>query len=648
MKFHTLTIHNFLTIGEAVVHLKDKGLHLIQGINDDNTSAISNGAGKSSVVDALSWVLFGVTNRGTKGDRVVNRERKKECSVLLTIEHGDNLYKVERYRKHSTGKNSLRLYAMSPDPMAASTDLTKGTDAETQKDVEALLGCSLEVFRAAVYCGQKNMPDLPAKTDKELKMLVEEAAGLKRIEKAYEIARDRLTTAKGDATIAQTRLDATVTSITRVENSLVLTREEVRSWEEGRDLRVSAASELVTKVTTELRSQGAAVIAAKPAYESAKLRIAAIDTELANHGTLNAAAVAAERDFNRLNLAIDRAGLTRAQDKLTAIKFCIDNVDVAMAEPCKECGKPHTAGERVAYLEHQDKLLVNATRDLGLKRASVAAQAAAAAEAKKKAEAARAVVPDVTAINTERLGLAHTVRVYEDAMTALKRLKDNLTAAQNTLALRETEVNPKASTVTMLEGQLDELTGVRAAQQVALDEALAKLEVAEHVVKVFGPAGVRAQILDSVTPFLNAQTADYLSVLTDGNSQAVWTTLTKSAAGDLKEKFSIVVTDAQGADDYEGLSGGEQKKVQVATALALQDLTASRATQAIDLWIGDEIDEALDAAGTERLMTILERKSRERGTVIAISHNELRDWIDNVTVVTKKDKVSTVEGSLCA
>jgi DNA repair exonuclease SbcCD ATPase subunit len=168
------------------------------------------------------------------------------------------------------------------------------------------------------------------------------------------------------------------------------------------------------------------------------------------------------------------------------------------------------------------------------------------------------------------------------------------------------------------------------------------------VVKVFGPAGVRAQILDTVTPFLNARTADYLSVLSDGAMQAIWTTLTKSATGDLKEKFSIEVTHSKGADEFAGLSGGEKRKVRLACALALQDLVASRATQPIDLWIGDEVDDALDPSGLERLMTILERKARERGTVLVISHSDLRDWIDNVTTVTKQGQwQSVVEGSLC-
>jgi DNA repair exonuclease SbcCD ATPase subunit len=62
----------------------------------------------------------------------------------------------------------------------------------------------------------------------------------------------------------------------------------------------------------------------------------------------------------------------------------------------------------------------------------------------------------------------------------------------------------------------------------------------------------------------------------------------------------------------------------------------------------DEVDDALDPAGLERLMTLLERKARERGTVLVISHSDLKDWADQITTVRKeKQWCSIVEGSLC-
>lgn len=58
MKFGELKIKNFLIVSDATISLADRGLLLIEGQNDDDESANSNGAGKSSIVDALCWCLF--------------------------------------------------------------------------------------------------------------------------------------------------------------------------------------------------------------------------------------------------------------------------------------------------------------------------------------------------------------------------------------------------------------------------------------------------------------------------------------------------------------------------------------------------------------------------------------------------------------
>jgi DNA repair exonuclease SbcCD ATPase subunit len=134
-------------------------------------------------------------------------------------------------------------------------------------------------------------------------------------------------------------------------------------------------------------------------------------------------------------------------------------------------------------------------------------------------------------------------------------------------------------------------------------------------------------------------------MLSDGNIQAVWSTLTRNAKGETKEKFNIEVTYEDGADGFGGLSGGEKRKVRLATATALQDLVATRATKPINIFLADEIDHALDDAGLERLMDMLNKKARERGTVVVVSHTNLSDWVDQIITVTREGKTSRVEGA---
>jgi DNA repair exonuclease SbcCD ATPase subunit len=75
---------------------------------------------------------------------------------------------------------------------------------------------------------------------------------------------------------------------------------------------------------------------------------------------------------------------------------------------------------------------------------------------------------------------------------------------------------------------------------------------------------------------------------------------------------------------------------------------ASRANKPIDLFIADEIDHALDESGLERLMGVLEEKSRTKGTVLVISHNSLSDWIRQSVTVIKSGGRSTLDGEALA
>lgn len=646
MKFEQLSVKNFLTIEQATVALNDRGLHLIQGANEDDGSASSNGAGKSSLVDAICWVLYGTTARDVKGDAVVNLAAKKECRVELVMSNGATKYRVVRHRKHSVGKNAVHIGVLNPD--LSVTDLSRGTDAETQKVIEKTLGCSREVFMAAVYSGQEVMPDLPRMKDRELKTLIEEAAGLQRIERAYEVARERLSEAKSTLSAAETRLSGARARAVTAEKDLDEVRSLHKQWGDTRADRIAEATAKCSEIGSELKKGIARVSELQPARDAAVKRTAEIDELLANHRSLDAAAQAAEVVARRAEAAIDAKSIGQTKDQIELYKRQIADPDSEIVKPCPECGTKLTSMSREEYIAHRQKHLSAAEDKLRALTQKALEQKQELDKLRAEATRLRGLVPDVSALIEERAGLAPAISSYDSAKASLAELAAKGKAADLERQARKTEPNPHDKVVELSEARLKASISELAVADANVVGARRAEQLATSVVRVFGPAGVRAQILDTVTPFLNARTSDYLSVLSDGEITATWTTLTKSASGDLKEKFSIEVTHAKGGESFSALSGGEKRKVRLACALALQDLVASRATQPLDLWVGDEIDDALDPAGLERLMTILERKARERGTVLVISHSDLRDWVDNVTVVRKYGQwKSKVEGSLC-
>jgi recombinational DNA repair ATPase RecF len=84
MKINKIEIRNFYSIKKTSLNFtKFKGLILIEGKNKDTGG--SNGAGKSALIEAVVWGLFGKTIRKSTEAALINLYAKKECSVRLTI-----------------------------------------------------------------------------------------------------------------------------------------------------------------------------------------------------------------------------------------------------------------------------------------------------------------------------------------------------------------------------------------------------------------------------------------------------------------------------------------------------------------------------------------------------------------------------------
>jgi len=643
VKILNLAIQNFMAIGEAEISLADRGLVLVEGENRDDTSANSNGAGKSSIADALCWALFGTTARGESGDTIVNQKAGKECMVSVILEDDGDKYMINRFRKHSKGKNAVQLWRSNTAP---GVDLSKGTDKLTQVEIEKILGCSYEVFRASIYAGQDTMPDLPGMTDRNLKALVEEAAGVTILEAAYAEARARLGAAKNLADESVRRKQSLNEQIGQSEGLLADLVADRDTWTLNQANKLVAARALVaTKEEEAERLRKAINSADLPTIES---KIKGLEVALAAVGGEQAEERKLESSLGRLTSSLDvkNAKLKALKEQHDRAKTAIAGVDHKIGCPCDECGRPLTALELVPLKStYESKLRVIATEFSSIRDEAVTALAARKTLT-ESLEAFRASMTDTTSsialsklLNDERNAiLAQTevlARILREIRLADKAVKD-----------LGAEVNPHVGRIDKLSKEIEDKLKSLDLVNETIAAHTTHLTIAENAAKVFSPAGVRGQILDEVTPYLNDQTAKYLGTLSDGNIRGTWTTLVRNSKGELREKFAIEVDNSKGGSSFGLLSGGEKRKVMIAAALALQDLVSSRATKQINLFIGDEIDNALDSAGIERLMAILEEKAKERGTVFVISHTPLRDWISNVITVIKEGEVSRIEASV--
>lgn len=644
MKFKKIKGENVLALGAFSIELDDRGLILLQGENVDNSSATSNGAGKSSIPDALCWAIYGTTARDVSGDKIVNNRAKKNTYASVMIEDDGFEYTITRHRKHATNGNSVIVHSQNI-ATGELVDLTKGTDKETQEVINKIIGCGLDVFMSSIYAGQERMPDLPGMTDKQLKLLLEEAAGV-------EILADASAEVRSRHNIAKTQLAHFQTSIERLETMLESTKLEadksevkVKEFEDGRKGRAQAHLLKIKPIMASASDEENQLAtfdegAIKADMEKCRIALAERSSQDATLKALNAEVTMAER-----HVATTQAEAAALKRQLLSAKQAVDDVDNQVGKSCGECGK--------TYCEHDLEVAKKArAAALEAKKGEVAPIAeelkrrtAALEEAKKKRDAFEASMTDTSEVAARSNELAMKLRKIEALRASIASHKASIETHRANAKAELTAVNPWKSALEVIQKRIDEIEKSIIVSKYDLSKKEAEVALLTDAVKVFGPAGVRAHILDTVTPFLNEQTAEYLGALSDGNLHAVWSTLSRTAKGELKEKFNIEVSDDTGADTFAGLSGGEKRKVRLACAMALQDMVASRATKPLEMFIADEIDHALDEAGLERLMGVLDRKARERGTVIVISHQSLSDWIPNVITVTKKDGFSTLSGA---
>ena len=660
MKIKALSIQNFLSISSAAIpDLSSMGLTLIQGENRDDPSAESNGAGKSSTVDAICWCLYGETARGVKGDDVINNVAGKGCAVALTIEDGNETYAVKRFRKHPQGKNKLVLYRMKP----TKEDLTQGTTKATQDLVEKVVGCSYNVFKAGVYSGQEQMPDLPAMTDKALKELVEEAAGIDRLQDAHEVARQKYRDAERLCVARDSAATAAETTVQMLEVQVEQAAAREKDWTAALAEEIKRAESAVVSAQREADQVGDqsriadGIDKAKALREQAMHHIATANDELDKKiAELKQAEDAAFRERQRVHgelikieVSVKAKEKTLAEQRAKMIAMRDARDAGSAVDPCGACGRAMSGDEIANALSIGMKALKALNEDCKSSRAEHATKLAdfqntvvthheSLSEQVRELESKRKP-PDMSGVNKIDETLAKLQEAHRKADVATASLKRAITKVEELKAARcpHSEAHDHAKRdLAQHKASVDKIK--KDLEKLKRDE-----ELCESAMKVFSPSGVRAHILDTVTPFLNERTAHYLGALSDGAITATWSTVGMTKQGALREQFGIEVVNAKGAKQFQALSGGEKRKVRLATAMALQDLVATRATKPIDLFVADEIDDALDAAGLERLMGLLEQKARERGTVLIVSHNSLRDWIRDVMLVVKENGASTIE-----
>ena len=139
IKFEKITARRFLSIGEDPIVLGfTQGLNVITGTNKDKGER-SNGSGKSTIIEAVFFAIFGKTMKKLPLANIVNDKLKKKAEVILEFSIGDIKYKIIRRLKPS----ELLFYIDG-------VDKSRDSAANTQEEIANVIGATEDVIKNSV------------------------------------------------------------------------------------------------------------------------------------------------------------------------------------------------------------------------------------------------------------------------------------------------------------------------------------------------------------------------------------------------------------------------------------------------------------------------------------------------------------------
>ena len=296
IKIKTLTVKNFMSVGNQTqaVDFSKENLTLVLGENLDqggDDSGSRNGTGKTTIVNALSFALYGNALTNIKKDNLINKINNKNMLVTLAFNKDGVDYRVERGRKPSI----MKFYVNDQEQEAEETDDAQGDMRETQKDIDELFGMSHDMFKHVVALNTYTEPFLSMKANDQ-RVIIEQLLGITLLSEKAETLRELIKQTKDLITQESADIEAAKKSNDKIQLSIdsLTTRQNVWNTQHEADL------EKIARAIVELENVDIEAELAKHSelkeFEEKTAKLKSLNKERA---TLESATAQAERSVKK-------------------------------------------------------------------------------------------------------------------------------------------------------------------------------------------------------------------------------------------------------------------------------------------------------------------------------------------------------------
>lgn len=648
-----------------------------------------NGAGKSSLLDAVTWALFGEA-RGKDKDALVNLQ-SKTAEVALTFAYEGNVYRVQR----TTTKGKSTVLEFQIRDGEDWRPLTERSARETQNRIEQTLRLDYDTFVNASFFLQGKADEFTQKKASERKTVLSNILGLE----IWETYKDRAANRRKDIEKEIAGIDRSIADIDAElseeeerKRRLKSLEAELKQLAAARKAQESAlesirkaASELDQELAAEkarleeerrglraqeklISDQSSVVSGLAKQIEGAKKTLAEAEETLAKRKELEESRNAAREEFATLKAENELRKL-----EMDELKTRIDQLESAEGATCPLCGQELSEAHRKSTLkqlqkegkEKGDRFRTNKSRmdELTKVIAETESQIAKLSNAERerltlsnsitqwteRIESAQKAVQQWETGGAARLKEVEALLASEKFAAEVRKPAISLDEAERSLLELQEQENKKNQEVGGARQLVEVLDSLRARKKgLVLEREEMTQQVARHktLERAFGKDGVPALLIEQALPQIEAKANDLLDRLSNGQMSIRFATQAEykdKKRDDLKETLDILISDGAGLRDYEMYSGGEAFRVNFAIRLALSEVLAGRKGARLQTLVIDEGFGSQDALGRQRLIEAINLVKPDFAKILVITHlDELKDAFPTRIEVEKTGNGSTV------
>lgn len=584
ISLRNVTLKNFLSVGAVpqTIELQNIGLTLVLGENLDLGGGGSrNGVGKTSLISAICYALYGQPLTNIKKDNLTNAINKKNMSVSIEFECNGNSYRIERGRRPNFFKYIVNDQYVNED----NNDEAQGENRDTQAQIDQILGISHTMFRHVVALNTYTEPFLSLGAGKQ-REIIEELLGITQLSQKADKLKELIKATRNQIEQEEFRIATVKKSNDHILGTIREFEQRISRWHTEHEAMLEQTQQALSQLSE---------IDINLEIEHHRVR-----TER-NQADQHLRTLVSEMRTKRQH----HNQLKTQQDHLLKQYIDVQN------HTCAMCGQNMHDSKQAEVLNDLEIKITKLDRNIQTLETEIAT-----------------LDSRQTELQTQLRGLPQVDTVYRDINSAYEH-KNSLNQLENSLDRLQKEVNPYVDQAASLNNTLQEVDYANVNSLTTLrehQEFLLKLLVNKD-------SFIRKKIIDQNLAYLNHRLKEYLLGLSLPHQVK------------FNNDLSVEIAHMGQDFDFDNLSRGERTRVILSLSWAFRDIFENMNQPIDFLSVDEILDQGLDPQGLERSLEILKGMSRDRGkNILLISHrDELIPRCTRVLSVIKEDGYSRFE-----